>query len=292
MADLDLLAPTAKHAEALQIVRAFGYEAALPEASPGLDELLNHAACLQKSTTPFTTLELHSTLVAEKSFTHSVPVDWFWRQTEPLKRMSGDISYPPLLMLTPTAQVLYACAHAMLQHGGRNVSLRWLYDLDRLIRVHAGHIDWNLILSQARLFAWSSACSAALSQAVEFFATPVPENILDELSRYPDRNTKRVAALQNQPATHTLEEYQKLQALNWLGKLRLIVALTLPGPAYMRWRYGLKTCRALPLWYLYRWCGIVTDGIRTTRLLIEKASSKVNHFESRSKPLSEQDQTS
>ncbi len=50
-----------------------------------------------------------------------------------------------LLMLTPTAQLLYACAHAMLQHGGRNASLRWMYDLDLLMTVYAETLDWDLL---------------------------------------------------------------------------------------------------------------------------------------------------
>jgi hypothetical protein len=265
MVDLDLLVPVSRASAALQIARGSGYVEALPEASPGLDGLLNHAVCLRKTALPYTTLELHTTLVAEGSFTHAVPVDWFWSQTEPLPGMHPDRKINNLLMLTPTAQVLYACAHAMLQHGGRNTSLRWLYDLDRLIRVYAERerLDWDLLLSQARRFEWGSAASAALSEVVDTFDTPVPQKVLDDLSRHADRNTERVAALQKPPATHTLEEYQKWKALSWRGRIRLVLALIAPSPAYMRWRYGLRSAWALPAYYLYRWWGIFKDAIRT-----------------------------
>lgn len=270
MVDLDLLVPAPKYSEALGIARTLGYEAALPEASPGLDALLNHAVCLKKRATPFTTLELHTALVAGGSFTHAVPVDWFWGQTEPLQGLSSERDSAPLHMLTPTAQVLYACAHAMLQHGGRNTSLRWLYDLDRLIRVYAEqeHIDWDLLRSQAQSFEWSSAVSVALSQVIGYFDTPVPPKLLAELSKHADRNTQRVTTMQTQPATHTLEEYQKLQSLDWYGRIKLVLALIAPNPAYMRWRYGLKSYWALPAWYLYRWWGIFKDGGRTIYLFI------------------------
>lgn len=263
MVDLDLLVPASKASEALQIARGSGYAEALPEASPGLDGLLNHAVCLRKMALPYTTLELHSTLVAEGSFTHAVPVDWFWSQTEPMRGMYLNGRLDHLLMLTPTAQLLYACAHALLQHGGRNTSLRWLYDLERLIRVYAERLDWDLLLSQARLFEWGSAVSAALSEVVKLFDTPVPKTVLDELLNSSDRNTKRVRTLQDRPATHTLEEYQKWKALNWRGRVRLTLALIAPSPAYMRWRYGLHGSRALPAWYLYRWWGIFKDAVRT-----------------------------
>jgi hypothetical protein len=270
MVDLDLLVPTPKHSEALRLVQTLGYEAALPEASPGLDALLNHAVCLKKRTRPFTVLELHTTLVAEETFTHAVPVDWFWSQTEPLQSLGGRNDHPHLLMLTPTAQLLYACAHAMLQHGGRYTSLHWLYDLDRLVQVYADRLDWDLFLAQAQAFAWSSAALAALSESVSLFETPVPPAVLDRLSHTSDRNAERVAALQSAPATHTLEEYQKLQALNWTGKLRLILALVIPAPAYMRWRYGLNTYWTLPAWYIYRWWEILKDALRTMLLVAQK----------------------
>jgi len=271
MVDLDLLVPASKASEALQIARGSGYVEALPEASPGLDGLLDHAVCLQKTTRPYTTLEIHSTLVAGSSFAHAVPVDWFWSQTEPMTGMYLNSSIDNLLMLTPTAQVLYACAHAMLQHGGRNTSLRWLYDLDRLIQVYAEQerLDWDLLLSQARLFEWGSAASAALSEVVKLFDTPVPRTVLDALSGRSDRNTERVRTLQDGPVTHTLEEYQKLKALNWRGQIRLTLALIAPSPAYMRWRYGLQSSRALPAWYLYRWWGILKDAIRTVIRLMQ-----------------------
>ena len=273
MADLDLLVPASRSAEAIRSARSLGYTDAVPEALPGLNDLLSHAACLKKRDTPYTTLEVHHTLVADSSFTHAVPADWFWSQTEPLKGTGLEDGSRHVRMLTPTAQLLYACAHAMLQHGGRNTSLRWLYDLDRLIETYAGRIDWGLLVSQARAFEWSSAISAALAETSACFATRVPERVLEELSRQPDRNAARVRSLLSQPATHTLEEYQKLQSLDGYGRLRLTLALLMPTPAYMRWRYGLRSAWTLPGWYLYRWWGIFKDAVKTLWLITHRRVS-------------------
>ena len=177
MGDLDLLVPASRLKDAIQIANDLGYEKALPEATPGLDELLNHAACLAKTGSPFTILELHHTLVGEETFQHAVPVDWFWTQTEPLTA-SVEWKADNLLMLTPTAQLLYACAHAMLQHGGRNASLRWMYDLDRLVRVHADRLDWPLFLPRRGRSSGARRLLQLYSKATSLFRTPVPQATL------------------------------------------------------------------------------------------------------------------
>jgi hypothetical protein len=83
MGDLDLLVPKAQFAEAVRIARSLGYVDSGPEAAPGLKDLLSHEACLVKLDGSVV-LEIHHSLVADQTFTYSVPVDWFWEQTEPL----------------------------------------------------------------------------------------------------------------------------------------------------------------------------------------------------------------
>lgn len=158
-----LLVPVSKFSEAVRIVRSLGYMEAVPEASPGLHDLLSHHACLQKTGAFTTVLEIHHSLVADKTFSYAVPVDWFWEQTEPLEVSSLQAKFGNPLMLTPAAQVLYAASHAMLQHGGQNSPLRWHFDLDQLVRCYDRRMNWDLLLSQARKFEWGSALEAALS---------------------------------------------------------------------------------------------------------------------------------
>ena len=277
MGDLDILVPKTKLVEAVQIAKTLGYEEALPDASPGLRDLLNHEICLQKTSEHSLTLELHHSLVADKSFIYAVQVDWFWEQTEPLIAPAIRKRFENLLMLTPTAQVLYAASHAMLQHGGKNTPLRWYYDLDQLVRFYAERLDWDLLLSQARIFEWGSALNAALSQTYAYFDTPIPDKVRPSLSELNDRHQPLIELLQNKPATHILEERQKLLSLNWYGRFRLVLALIVPGPAYMRWRYQLKTSWALPAYYLFRWWGILKDFLHTIASLFQKTHPVERH---------------
>ncbi len=263
MGDLDILAPKEKLNEAVQLARSLGYEQTLPEAVRGLDDLLSHHVLLQKTGSGSVILEIHASLVADKSFEYAAPVDWFWEQTEPLIASFMPQVFESLRMLTPCAQILYGAAHAMLQHGGRISPLRWYYDLDKMIRVYRQRIEWDLLLSQASRFEWGSALAAALSQTISYFDTPVPGAVRARLAELTDRHQPRVEFLRNKPATHILEERQKLLALNWGARFKLILALIAPSPAYMRWRYDLKTSWALPAYYIFRWWGIFKDGLRT-----------------------------
>jgi hypothetical protein len=265
MADLDLLVPASKLPAAIRIVKSLGYVDGPPEAFPGLRGLLGDEINLQKTHAPFTQLELHNSLLVNKSFTYAAPVDWFWEQAEPLCSSLSQPKLETLRMLTPNAQLLYGAAHIMLKHGGREATLRWLYDLDCLIRFYAerGRMDWDLILQQARAFQWSSALDAALSQTQGYFNSPIPSKVLAHLSGARDQHRNLIAQKQAKPATRILEEYQELLTRKWYGRVILILGLLAPSPAYMRWRYGLKTYRALPLWYLYRWWGIFKDAIYT-----------------------------
>jgi hypothetical protein len=260
MGDLDLLVPKAQFAEAVRIARSLGYVDSGPEAAPGLKDLLSHEACLVKLDGSVV-LEIHHSLVADQTFTYSVPVDWFWEQTEPLPVVNARLA--GLRMLTPAAQVLYAVSHAMLQHGGHAVPQRWVYDIDQLIRVYAARLDWDLLLSQARAFEWTSALRAAFLRAQEYFNTPIPVEVMARLEQTTDRHTDLVARKQIRPATHILEESLQLSSLNWAGRARLIWALLFPSPAYMRWRYGFQAPWRLPGYYLFRWGGILKDGLRT-----------------------------
>jgi hypothetical protein len=271
MSDLDLLVLGVKRSEAVQIAKSHGYKKTLPEASRGLDDLLGHHASLQKTGSPSISLEIHDSLVADHSFRYAVPVEWFWGQIEPLST-SLEASHQDLFMLTPTAQVLYAASHAMLQHGGKNAPLRWFYDLNRLICFYSDRLDWELLLSQARIFEWGSALDAAFSKTVSCFNTPVPKEVLTKLLGQNDRHRKLVALKQVRPVMHSLDEGQKLLSLKGYSRLRLFLALLAPSPAYLRWRYHIKNSWTTPFYYVIRWWGIFKDGFRSLVSLIKKES--------------------
>jgi len=168
-----------------------------------------------------------------------------------------------LHILSPTANVLYIAAHTILKHGPRKAILRQFYDLDRILTQHANDLDWELIVSQAKKFEWSSALYEALSHTRQYFSTPIPNHVLLDLATTKDRHQKLISAMKSTPATQTLESLQTFSALKWYGKILVLLALAFPTPAYMRWRYKFKSNWSLPAWYLIRWAGIFKDAFLT-----------------------------
>jgi hypothetical protein len=198
-------------------------------------------------------------------------VDWFWTQTEKLE-YPFHVPHDNLFMLTPTAQLLFAAAHAMLQHGGEQAYLIWFYDIDQIIRQYDTRIDWNLLVAQATLFNWGSALKAALDQTNVYFDTPIPQEVQVNLAQQTDKHANVVIQKQTRPATLFLEEVQSLRSLNAYARARVIIALVFPTPAYMRGRYRLKSPWQLPTYYFIRWWGILKNMYETARIQFKKHS--------------------
>ena len=262
MGDIDLLIPKEKMALAVELVQSLGYQVAKPEISLGLQDFLNHEVCLQKNAAHPLIVELHHSLVADRTYAYAVPVDWFWEQTELLHSPFAAESLGNLLTLKPEAQILYAAAHAILQHGEGSAPLRWFYDIDRLVRHYQESINWELLCSQVQTFEWGSALHRFLTRTIDYFDTPIPKRVMDTLANIPDQHLKLIIAKENNPRTRFDAEYQRLLSLNVLGRARLVFALLFPSPAYIRWRYSLTNPLKIPFFYFFRWGEIIKDVIR------------------------------
>jgi hypothetical protein len=269
MSDLDIMVPKARVTEAVQIAAGLGYLDAAPEAVPGMNARVNHHVWLQKPDAPAHLLEIHYSLVADQGFTFAVPVDWFWEQAQPIEAKLQQ-EYPALLMLSAEAQILYAAAHATLQHGFKETPLRWFYDFDRLARRYSHQIDWQALIEQAQHLEWGSALGAYAAETVKYFETPIPINIQETLAGLSDRHSHLVQSQKQAAATQTLSELQAIAKLQGVEKLSKLIALLTPTPAYMRWRYGLEKNWQLPAAYLRRWAGIAQDGLRTLAALLKR----------------------
>jgi hypothetical protein len=272
MTDLDLLVPETALKQAAHIAESIGYEEIEPVGKPVRLMEMSHHICMHKTSPPQIKLELHKELVAANSFLYAVPMGWFWEQTEPMVALSPKGQIDNLLMLTPPAQILYAAAHAMLEHGGMETHLLWLYDLDRLVRCYGGRLDWGKLLSQAKIFAWGSTLDAAFSKTVACFNTPIPEHVLSHLSGISDRNKRFVIRKQVRPTTDMAEQAQKLLSLKASARFRYLLGIVFPTTTYIRWRFQPKTPWAIPAFYLVHWWHILRSGLHLLIAHLKKGS--------------------
>ena len=264
--DLDLLLPEEKLAGAVRCLRARGYVEPYPDLSRGLNALVgHHVRLLRTDGTRSTAVELHWSLIGGRHDWSTPRLPWFWEQTEPLQFSSAPDSSPQsLLTLTPTANLLFLCAHLMLQHGEAGSLLFWFYDIHLLIEKEGARIDWEELVVRGREFGWAPALSRALEGVEARFQTRVPEGMLESLSKEASgRGAKLVTSGAEADQTRATRLIDGVSALPPAVRRQLLFAVTFPNPAYMRWRYRPWPAWLWPLFYLYRWFDMLREAIIT-----------------------------
>ena len=251
MGDLDLLLPEPDIERALDIIRARGYQPADVEISQGILRHVAHHESWRGGSDGRLGVELHWHLIAGPADNRNVPVDWFWKQME-WRAGRSVLSGIKIPQLTPTAHLLYLAAHLSLRHGGNNERLIWIYDADRLIR--SRRVDWPAFERQARHLGWGAQVRHLLQGSAARFQTPLPEGL--EVRLAPAGEWQSFLA-RRETLTGSMSRLESnwhaLKHLAWPLRVRMMVALVFPSPAYLRWRYQPDPAWIWPLYYLYRW---------------------------------------
>ena len=155
---------------------------------------------------------------------------------------------PPVLMLTPEAQLLHLCAHT-LQHGVPHV--RWTYDIALLLTRWS--IDWGEVLATAPVFGLTLALQSTLAAVRDLWGVPLPPAV--------DAQLRALAVPWGERALRAfiiVEHGRAVAFLDGLGEAdpRVTMAvwwhMTFPSPVFMRRRYGCACAYALPVLYAYR----------------------------------------
>jgi hypothetical protein len=276
MVDIDILLPQHYLSPVVQALHQQGYAAPMPDILPSFHQRYHrHVSVCGKQST----IELHWSLIAGRGDWRAVSLQWFWQQTTSwavpqslTQTTSGQQQAPEALQLTPTAHVLYLAAHLMLQHGGGQMRVIWLYDIHLLITRAADQIDWEELMTQAQAYRWTAALHAALQAAQDNLGTVVPPDVLPQLAATHDTRAARMVRQLAKPVhTRTAFFYNELLTMNWATRLALTRSYLLPTRAYLRWRYPLDLPAWLwPLYYPYRWYDLARDGAQTIATMIRR----------------------
>ncbi len=253
MSDLDVLVPYDQRENALGLVEGLGYhfyktEGKLMSSREVMELNQTHHYHLRGGTRDSVVLELHFRLLSSDN--KLLPLDkleWFWTQTTTLQN-SSQFTVPQ-----PEAHLLYLCAHAILQHGEGDTSLRQYFDLHQIVT--NAPVDWDVVVEQAATLGWGYAVDRALSLAVRYFSTPVPAAVFADLRKSRTKHDSVAGrALRIRSKGSRLERVLiRLQDMSFTERVGLVRRILFPPRPYMRVRYGLRPDQRVWPAYLYRW---------------------------------------
>ncbi|MCB9177173.1 MAG: nucleotidyltransferase family protein [Caldilineae bacterium] len=249
MGDVDLLVRPEAVPAALAALRALGYAPGQVEAHRGSRLAFENEVMLYRSAPPETLVELHWQLFDDPFYQDRLPMAWFWARTRP-----ADLDGVAARQLEPSAQLLHLCAHLALHHGRPgHPRLRWLHDIAALLQAEGAAIDWPALLEPARDWGLVLPLQSVLSElAAEPWRAALPAAAAAALANMAPSPAERAAlARLTAPRPAAWRLWQDLRALTgWRRRLAFLAINLVPGPRYMRQRYGRGP---LPTLYLRRW---------------------------------------
>ena len=253
MGDLDVLVAHDQLLAALDSLLKNGYHyaeyPALFDTNALVAQARSHHYVLRGGPADSVMLELHYRMINARSWP-LFPLEqerWFHQQTTRYALGSRWFT-----TLSSEAHLLYLCAHMVLHHGLEDFVLTRFLDLHYMITTRP--LDWGIVVNKAVELRWTYATEQALRQTQAFFATPVPQMVLDDLRRQrpADENVRRARAL-SQPGASFERVRWSLQRLTWNERGAWVWAIAVPRQDYMRWRYDIPADRPLWPYYIRRW---------------------------------------
>ncbi len=263
MGDLDLLVPINKLSQAASLVQATGYNVAMMELRPGLNQAAGYHLHLRSSQPANLALELHWTLIGSEDDWRTVPAYWFWDNSEPWA-ITQSQQHNGIHQLSPLAHLLYLAAHLTLQHGSAQAILLWFFDLHLMISRQDDRLDWGTLIKQAIELGWGPALLAAVRETQSRLNTPISDpnlQILEETAQTKLDQWIKYRAKPNFP--RSAKAWHKFASSSRSNRLRWGWAILFPSSAHMQWRYNPRSRWLLPFYYFYRWAEIIQSDLAT-----------------------------
>jgi hypothetical protein len=264
MHDLDCLVPEAELPVFIEIFLSLGYTLFREVVfTPGVP-LPGHHLGLLYGQSPQLSLELHYGLTAARDALYSIDLEWFFSQTEPLRKEPdiGGENNPSringqknLVSFTPAAQLLHLVIHLMIHHGEGEIDLLHYYDIHLLVERWGERINWDDLLEQSRRMKLDYVVFITLQGCAERFGTHIPEGFKQEPNGLQVQPVKAFIETRNkQIFTTHLERYLKgLSGRSVGSRVIEILRIAFPNPEFMRRHYELRPAWLWPAAYPLRW---------------------------------------
>jgi hypothetical protein len=263
--DLDLAVPAEQVGTCRQILGELGYRPIEVELTPGAQLAYRNELAFSHGEPGWAMLELHWHLLDLPYYIRTVPMDWFWEDTD-----SVVVGEQRVQILSPEANMLYLPAHLALHH--RFHGLRWFVDLALLVHKHQATLDWDKIITAAQDFRLLLVLKETLDRLAGFWPSlPLdgPRRRLQGMRPTPFEQ-RLFRLLIAEPRRPFLDFYTDVVCLPTTeDRARFVLQNIFPQQAYMLQRYsiikvdGVKRTWELPYWYLYRLGDGLAKAVRT-----------------------------
>jgi hypothetical protein len=263
MSDLDVLVLPENRDTALSILKQLGYTCPYPEVYSV--QLFHHTHMVSSGPRPVV-VELHHHLLGWVDNHLSVDgLGWFWAHTGTFDH--GGVTFTHF---RPEAELVYLCAHALLQHGEAEISLRDYLDLHLLI-TRSNELAWPVVVDQAVSLGWTFAIELALSQTQTFFNTGIPPQVFTSLRQLrPAWEDPTRVSLKRQYATRPLAKLSELKAMPKGAVKAILLSYIFPPPKHLLWRYGAAGRWKLPIYYSRHWLEITRPVVAVAFRLLKR----------------------
>lgn len=171
MSDIDLLTTKDSLEQAVDVIRSFGY-INVKEEDP------KHFLFVKKNSLP---IELHFSLFTEakrkiaSNFNKDIWESAYYFERDGIR----------FLVPSKTNQIIYCCIHMTNHFGEGGFGLRQLSDFNLLVRHSGKDINWDQLLSKARLYGIGKFVEVMLIICHELFSLSIPDTITNQ---YKDQN--------------------------------------------------------------------------------------------------------
>lgn len=170
MADLDILVPRARVAEASAALQALDYKADT-NFSIASDVIVESKFNLGFSHCKYDVYtELHWG-ISGPGDVYQAPMEEIWRAAVPARLGGIDT-----LVMSPAFVLLYICAHLACNHAFA-FDLRAIMDIAEIVRAYP-QLDWSAFSDHANRHGWRRGIAAALLLAREHVGVPIPDEVL------------------------------------------------------------------------------------------------------------------
>ncbi|MBI4638602.1 MAG: nucleotidyltransferase family protein [Candidatus Rokubacteria bacterium] len=230
MGDLDLLVRKDQLTQLSEVLGSLGFQEV--DRRPGFARAYSYTLKLVKDSHLPVVVEPHWT-IAYPPFVDAVDMPGVWQRCS-----RGTAVGVETWRLGREDTFVNLCLHAVHRD---DAPLLWFWELDRLVRREP--LAWRLIVSRCHAAGIGVLLAAALERTRALFATPVPEEGLAPLAGPASRGSRSrlVRLLADGRDVDGRESLALFLALPGLrARLRYLVALLFPTPAFMRLHYGVR----------------------------------------------------